>query len=75
MTTKIKSEFLLCIENQDCEDLIKGKIYRTIQDKKAAEESYLRIIDESGEDYLYPASYFAPIELSNKAKKALTAGL
>ena len=42
-----------------------------IPDDKAAELKLLRIVDESGEDYLYPAAYFAPVELSTEAQQAL----
>ena len=48
--------FALCIENKECEDLEKRKIYRVRPDENAAKEGYLRIVDESGEDYLYPES-------------------
>ena len=66
-----EQKFILCIENRDCEDLEKGKIYRVLPDDTAAQDGYLRIIDESGEDYLYPESYFITIDLPEKAKKAL----
>jgi len=67
-----KKLFALCVENKDCEDLEKRKIYQVIFDKDAADEGYLRVIDESGEDYLYPESYFIFIELPMKAQEALT---
>ena len=63
--------FLLCIENRDCDDIVQGKVYRVIPDPSASEESYVRIVDESGEDYLYPESCFVPVELPKKAEKAL----
>ena len=63
--------FVLCIENKDCDDLEKRKIYQVMQDDKAAEEGYLRIVDESGEDYLYPESYFISVELPRKVQNAL----
>ena len=63
--------FVLCIENKDCEDLEKRKIYQVIPDESAAQDGYLRIIDESGEDYLYPESYFVPIQVPQKAQAAL----
>lgn len=68
-----ESQFALCIENRDCEDLEKRKIYRILPDEEAAHEGYLRVIDESGEDYLYPESYFIAIELTRKAQEALVA--
>lgn len=64
-------KFALCIENKDCEDLEKRKIYQVLPDEKASKEGYLRIIDESGEDYLYPESYFILIQLPNEAQEAL----
>jgi hypothetical protein len=63
--------FALCIENQDCEDLQKRKIYQVLVDDEAAKEEYLRIIDESGEDYVYPESYFVLVHLPRKAQEAL----
>ena len=65
--------FALCIENRDCEDLEKRKIYQILPDDKAEKEGYLRIIDESGEDYLYPQSYFILVQLSREAQEALQA--
>ncbi len=72
MAKKNKQQsFVLCIENNECEDLEKRKIYMVIPDDKAAKEGYLRITDESGEDYLYPQSYFIPVELPREAQDAL----
>lgn len=68
-----ESRFVLCIENRDCEDLEKRKIYQFLSDEEAAREGYLRVVDESGEDYLYPESYFIVIELTRKAREALVA--
>ncbi len=64
-------KFALCIESKDCEDLEKRKIYQVLPDDEAEKEGYLRIIDESGEDYLYPQSYFILIQLPREAQKAL----
>ena len=63
--------FALCVENKDCEDLEKRKIYQVIPDEDAAREGYLRVIDESGEDYLYPQSYFILVQLPREAREAL----
>ena len=72
MTEKRKEHvFALCIENKDCEDLEKRKIYEILPDDEATREGYLRVIDESGEDYLYPESYFILIRLPREAQKAL----
>ncbi len=63
--------FALCIENRDSEDLEKRKIYQVLPDQNAEKEGYLRVIDESGEDYLYPQSYFVLIQLPREAQEAL----
>ena len=47
------------------------KIYRVITDKDAEADGDIRIIDESGEDYLYPASYFASIEVPAAVEESL----
>jgi hypothetical protein len=56
----MSSSYFLCIRPSDSEDLKVNKIYEALPDPKADKEGYLRIIDESGEDYLYPAAHFAP---------------
>lgn len=66
-----EKKFVLCIRNDECEDLELRKVYRVIPDKKALQDGYLRIVDESGEDYLYPESYFVSVSLSHKAQDAL----
>ena len=63
--------FARCIENKDCEDLEKRKIYQVLPDEEQEKEGYLRVIDESGEDYLYPQSYFILVQLPRKAQEAL----
>ncbi|HEX8844472.1 MAG TPA: hypothetical protein VF791_07500 [Pyrinomonadaceae bacterium] len=70
---KLESQFVVCVRNEDCEDLELRKIYQVLPDESAAEDGYIRVIDESGEDYLYPADYFLPIELSKDLEKALMA--
>jgi hypothetical protein len=61
----------LCIENRDCEDLEKRKVYQILSDAKAEKEGYLRVIDDSGEDYLYPQSYFILVQIPREAQEAL----
>ena len=65
--------FVLCVENKDSDDLEKRKVYVVLADEGAEKEGYLRVIDESGEDYLYPASYFVFVELPAEAQQALRA--
>ncbi|MFQ5823200.1 MAG: hypothetical protein ACE5JB_04010 [bacterium] len=62
--------FVVCIT--DCEpDLERRKVYQVLPDESAAKDNYVRVIDESGEDYLYPASYFVTIELPKTAQESL----
>ena len=68
---KEEKKFALCIENKDCEDLERRKIYQVLPDDAAGKEGYLRVIDESGEDYLYPQSYFIIVQLPHEAQEAL----
>lgn len=56
-------QFVLCVRNKGCDDLELRKLYQVLPDASAAEERYVRVIDESGEDYLYPDDYFLPITL------------
>jgi hypothetical protein len=65
-----ETRFALCIANRGAEDLVVRKVYRVLPDKAAAATGYLRIVDESGEDYLYPGDYFVFVELPEKAKRA-----
>jgi hypothetical protein len=64
-----KSNFVLCINNKNEDDLTKFKVYQVLADDSATKDNYLRIIDDSGEDYLYSASYFIVIELPEIAQK------
>ena len=73
MTVEIKKTgYVLCVDNKDCKDLEKRKIYQILPDDEAKQEGYLRVIDESGEDYLYPESYFILIQLPREAQEALS---
>lgn len=66
-------KFAFCVKNEDCEDLEPRKVYQVLPDKRAESEGYLRIVDDSGEDYLYPESYFVFVKLPRKAQQALVA--
>ena len=65
------SKFVVCVSNDECDDLEVRKIYQVIPDEAASADGLLRIVDESGEDYLYPASYFAAISLSPSVRRAV----
>ena len=67
-----KRQFVVCLRNDGYEvSLERHKIYRVAPDADAAKHRQVRVVDESGEDYLYPASYFAPIELPESVRKAV----
>ncbi|MGI9076567.1 MAG: hypothetical protein ACR2G6_04430 [Gemmatimonadaceae bacterium] len=65
---------MLCLRNEGYEvSLEPRKLYEVLHDRGAAELDQLRVIDESGEDYLYPASYFASIALPMSVRRAVLA--
>ena len=65
-------QFALCINNKGYEDDLKVRmVYRVLPDESAAFSDYLRIVDETGEDYLYPAPLFVPIEVPQEAEATL----
>ncbi len=67
-----KTEFALCLSNEGYPaSLETGKLYRIIPDKDASAEGYLRIVDESGEDYAFAAKRFYVLDLPQTVKKAL----
>ena len=66
--------FALCIDNTDYKvSLIQGKVYRIIPDLKAAKDDFVRIVDESGEDYLYHRSHFLFVEFPRAVAKRILA--
>lgn len=66
-----ETRFVVCIHNEGCDDLELRKIYQVLPDEAAAEDDYIRVIDDSGEDYLYPAQYFIAIKLAQAAQEAI----
>jgi len=67
---KRKAHFGICIKNADNPASLElRKIYRLIPDEGAAENELVRVVDESGEDYLYPADFFVAIDLPPKVKE------
>jgi len=67
-------KFAVCIQNGECDvDLIVGKIYRVLKPQSKDRPADIRVVDESGEDYLYPREWFVLVDLPLKAKKALVA--
>jgi hypothetical protein len=65
--------YAICTYTKGDEHLVAWKVYQVLLDEQAAEDEYARVIDESGEDYLYPADFFVPLELPKKVERALAA--
>ncbi len=64
--------FAICINNTDYpDDLQVRTVYQVLPDESAAKSDYIRVVDETGEDYLYPATYFVFVEVSSDAAKSL----
>ena len=73
MKTQTKP-FALCIDNRDYQaSLIPGKVYRILPDPRGAKDDLVRIVDESGEDYLYHKSYFVFVDFPPAVKKKVLA--
>jgi len=64
--------FAICINNGGYVDDLKVRtVYQVLPDESAARSNYLRVIDETGEDYLYPANLFVLIEVPHEVEEAL----
>jgi hypothetical protein len=69
-------QFAVCLRNDGYEvSLEPRKIYQVLPDRGAAKHRQVRVIDESGEDYLYPQNFFAPIELPQPIRRAVLAAV
>ena len=67
------SRFVICIDNSGYPvSLEKRKLYESLSDPDAEKTQHIRVIDESGEEYLYPASYFIDANLSKETRDAVT---
>jgi hypothetical protein len=67
-----EARFVVCVNNADYPASLElHKIYRVLPDKDAEVDGDVRVIDESGEDYLYPADWFVLIELPKAVEKSL----
>jgi hypothetical protein len=64
--------FALCLDNSGNEaSLILGKVYRVVPDARAAKDNLLRIVDESGEDYLFAKDQFALVDFPQAVRRKL----
>ncbi len=70
-TSKKRVEFAICVANQGCDDLEVWKVYRVLPDRKAAGVGCIRVMDESGEDYLYPADRFVTVDFPKDVRARL----
>ena len=68
---KAKKQFAVCIRTDDPDLLTPRKIYEILPDQGAAKSRYLRVIDNEGEDYLYPVSYFVFVEFPPAIRQAI----
>lgn len=67
-----KKRFVVCIKNEGyVASLELRKIYEVIPDERAAEHQMIRVVDESGEDYLYPSDFFIALDLPKPVEQAL----
>ncbi len=65
-------QFVVCLNNEGVQASLEvGKLYQMLPDENALNDNYLRIIDEDGEDYLYPANMFCPISVPPVAAESL----
>jgi len=71
MVANTAPRFVICLDDRGCEDLQKGKVYVVVEDRNAARDKYLRVVDDSGEDYLYPESHFSFVTLPREVGEAL----
>jgi len=67
-------QYVVCVSNRGYQaSLVVRRIYRSLPDPKAMTRGLLRVVDESGEDYLFPAKLFVAIELPKEAGRAFRA--
>jgi hypothetical protein len=65
-------QFVVCVKNKNYPASLElRKLYQVVADETAAKLRQIRVIDESGEDYLYPEEYFVPVQLPQSAEKAV----
>ena len=65
--------YVVCVENHGNPAALEiRKIYRLVEDTSAAARGLVRVIDESGEDYLYPERFFVPIDVPSAAARAFS---
>lgn len=69
-----RHQWVICVRNDGYEASLEiRKVYRSLTDHDAEAHGQLRVIDESGDDYLFPARYFAAVELPAAVRRAVSA--
>src|SRR5262245_21021373 len=69
-------QFVICIDNSDyLASLELHEVYRVLPDTRAAEDGFIRVVDESGEDYLYSAKRFVQVELPRQVERSVNRGV
>ena len=68
---KRKRCFAICIRTDDPDSLTPRRVYEVLPDESAAKSKYIRVIDNEGEDYLYPAAYFMLVDFPPAIQQAL----
>ena len=63
--------FAVCVQSDDPDLLTPRMIYQILPDESAAKSNHVRVVDNEGEDYLYPESYFLFIDLPSEVKRAV----
>ncbi len=75
MANEPTQTFVICVRNEGFEtSLAVRKLYRFLADEEAEAQSLIRVVDETGEDYLYPAELFAAVDVPADTAAALSAG-
>lgn len=64
-------QFAICIQSDEADLLTPRRIYQVLPDESAAKSNYIRVIDNEGEDYLYPADYFIFVDFPQEIERAL----
>ena len=69
-----RPRYVVCLRKEGADDLEVRKLYLVVPDRTAEARGALRVLDESGDDYVYPADWFAPVEVPDDAARDLAAG-
>jgi len=72
--TEEATRYVVCLRNEGFEtSLLKRRLYLVVPDGQAESEALIRVVDETGEDYLYPKENFAPVDVAKETAAALSA--